>query len=45
METYARVDDVAHANNYAMIFEQAKQLRPALVKLGELRQQINSLAP
>ena len=37
-------NDVAHANNYAMSFEQAKQLRATLVILGELRRQINSFA-
>ena len=37
-------NDVAHANNYAMSFEQAQQLRATLESLGELRRQINSLA-
>ena len=37
-------DDVAHANNYAMSFEQAEQLRATLGNLGELRNQIHSLA-
>ena len=37
-------NDVAHANNYAMSFEQAEQLRATLAKLGELRRQINSFA-
>lgn len=37
-------NDVAHANNYAMSFEEADQLRVTLGYLGELRGQINSLA-
>ena len=37
-------DDVAHANNYAMSFEQAEQLRATLVILRRLRRQINALA-
>lgn len=37
-------DDLAHANNYAMSFEQAEQLCATLMTLGELRQQINSFA-
>ncbi len=37
-------DDVAHANNYAMSFEQAQQLGATVGDLGELRSQINSFA-
>ena len=37
-------NDVAHANNYAMTFEQAEKLRSTLGDLGALRRQINSLA-
>ena len=37
-------NDVAHANNYAMTFEQAKKLRTTLGDLGELRRHINLLA-
>ena len=45
LEAIERVrDDVAHANNYAMSFDQAEQLRATIANLGELRSQINSLA-
>ena len=37
-------NDLAHANNYAMTFEQAQLLRATLQNLGELRTQIHSLA-
>ena len=37
-------NDVAHANNYAMTFEQAEKLRTTLGNLDELRKSINSLA-
>ena len=37
-------NDVAHANNYAMTFEQADKLHTTLGHLGELRRQINSFA-
>lgn len=37
-------DDVAHANSYAMSFEQTGQLGATLGDLGELRSQINSFA-
>ena len=37
-------DDVAHANNYAMTFEQAEKLRETLGDLGDLRRRIHSLA-
>ncbi|WP_420632799.1 hypothetical protein [Candidatus Palauibacter sp.] len=36
-------NDVAHANNYAMSFEQVEQLRAMLRDLGELRSQVKSL--
>ena len=37
-------NDVAHANNYAMAFKQAKKLRATLGDLIELRRRINSFA-
>ena len=37
-------NDIAHANNYAMTFDQAQLLRTTLLNLGELRTQIHSLA-
>ena len=37
-------NDLAHASNYAMTFEQAQLLRATLQNLGELRTQIHSLA-
>ncbi len=37
-------NDVAHANNYAMTFEQAQLLRTTLRDLGELRTQIHLFA-
>lgn len=37
-------NDLAHANNYAMSFEEVEKLRTTLGDLGELRRRINSLA-
>ena len=45
LEAIERVrDDVAHANSYAMSFEQAEQPGATLGDLGGLHSQINSFA-